>query len=49
MRSILLSALAGATFAYNEYNFVSYIATHNKSYASIDEFKVRFATYLETD
>jgi CO dehydrogenase/acetyl-CoA synthase beta subunit len=49
MRSILLSAIAGACLAYNEYNFVSYIATHNKHYDSIDEFKVRFAKYLEAD
>ena len=49
MRSFILPLLSSAALAATEYDFMSYITYHNKSYATLDEYHTRFQQYLTTD
>jgi C1A family cysteine protease len=53
MRSFALAALAGYTAASSmspmEYKFISFIAEHSKSYATIEEYQIRLSLFAKTD
>lgn len=53
MRSFAVAALAAVAtakvFTQNDFDFINYIATHGKSYNSIDEFNIRFERFRAVD
>ena len=51
MKTFALAALAATTYALEaeDFQFVSYIAMHNKQYSNIEEFNMRKELYLQKD
>jgi len=49
MKTLILAALAGATYAFNDADFMSYLVKFNKSYESVEEYEIRRAVYHATE
>jgi hypothetical protein len=49
LTSILFSAIVTAQDQLHQFKFVQFIAEHNKSYSTIEEFNLRFGRWTETE
>ena len=53
MKSFFALALAGAvsatTMDSNDYQFINFVVTHNKEYATVEEYNLRKANYMAMD
>jgi C1A family cysteine protease len=51
MKTFIAAAIASSAFALDQfdYGYMKYVTEHNKSYATLEEYQMRMAYYLETE